>query len=251
MTAKNCLAPALAISLLLAGRVHAQENGTQPVRSAKASAPIDLTGYWVAVIIQDWRWRMVTPAKGDYAGVPINAKAKEVADTWDPAKDEAAGAPCKSYGAPGLMRGPTRLHITWQDENTLKVETDYGTQTRLLHFGNWKPPANPTLQGDSEAVWETPRAGRGEAPPPFGDLKTVTNHFSGGYLRKNGVPYGTSAVLTEYWDVFKEPNGDQRIMLSTRVADPQYLSTPWLTVLHFKKEPSGAKWDPTPCSASW
>lgn len=254
MTGKSCLWPvvAMAVSLFFAGHLQAQQAGGQQARSGKASAPIDLTGYWVAVIIQDWRWRMVTPAKGDYAGVPINAEAKKVADTWDPAKDEAAGAPCKSYGAPGLMRGPTRLHITWQDENTLKVETDYGTQTRLFHFGNWKGSAGPgTLQGDSIAEWETPRAGRGEVPPPFGDLKAVTNHFSGGYLRKNGVPYGTNAVLTEYWDVFKEPNGDQRIMISTRVADPQYLSTPWLTVLHFKKEASGAKWDPTPCSASW
>ena len=220
---------------------------------AKGSAPIDLTGYWVALIIQDWRWRMVTPAKGDYAGIPITAEAKRAGDAWDPMKDEASGGQCKSYGAPGLMRGPTRLRITWADENTLKVDTDYGQQTRLFHFGNWKAPGGPgTLQGDSIAEWETPRQGRGStSTPQFGDLKVVTNHFSGGYLRKNGVPYSSNAVLTEYWDLFKEPNGDQRIMIATKVVDPQYLSTPWLTVMTFKKEPSGTKWDPTPCSASW
>ena len=161
--------------------------------------------------------------------------------------------PCKSYGAPGLMHAPTRLRITWQDENTLKVESDYGTQTRLLHFGNWKTSGGSgSLQGDSVALWERPRAGRGEAPPAgFGNLKVVTNHFSGGYLRKNGVPYGANAVFTEYWDLFKERNGDQRIMIATRLADPQYLSIPWLTVVQFKKEASSAKWDPTPCSAKW
>jgi len=254
---------ALVVALSLGAPGLLQAQGAGPTRpTARASAPIDLTGYWVAVIVQDWRWRMVTPAKGDYAGVPINAEAKKAADTWDPAKDEASGAACKSYGAPGLMRGPTRLHITWQDDDTLKVETDYGMQTRLFDFAGRKAPAGPgTLQGESMAEWERAGGGRGavlsssgsdaRSAPQFGDLKVVTNRFSGGYLRKNGVPYGTNAVLTEYWDLFKEPNGDQRIMIATRVADPQYLSTPWLTVMDFKKESSGAKWDPTACSASW
>jgi len=247
------VAAAGAIVLAFAPYAAAQAPAGGQARPAKAAEPIDLTGYWVSVITQDWRWRMVTPAKGDYAGVPITAEAKQVADTWDPAKDESSGQPCKSYGAPGLMHAPTRLHITWQDDNTLKVESDYGMQTRLLHFGNWKAPGSAaSLQGDSLALWETPRPGRGEtAPAHFGDLKVVTNHFSGGYLRKNGVPYGPNAVLTEYWDLFKEPNGDQRIMIATRLADPQYLSIPWLTVVQFKKEPNAAKWDPTPCSASW
>ncbi len=132
---------ALALSLLLPGQMKAQQqaSGKAP-QTAKAAAPIDLTGYWVTVITQDWRWRMVTPAKGDYAGVPITAEAKRVADTWDPVKDQATGAACKSYGAPELMHSPTRLHITWQDDNTLRVETDYGIQARLLHFGDWKGP---------------------------------------------------------------------------------------------------------------
>ncbi len=254
-----------AFALILPRQTGAQQPVGQTPPTARASAPIDLTGYWVAVITQDWRWRMVTPAKGDYAGVPITAKAKTVADTWDPAKDEASGAACKSYGAPGLMRAPTRLHITWQDDNTLKIETDYGMQTRLLHFGDWKGQASASLQGDSLATWELPRVGLGRpnpnsepdarpggpGTPRFGDLKVTTNHFSGGYLRKNGVPYSPNAVFTEYWDLFKEPSGDQRIMLSTRVVDPEYLSAPWLTVLQFKKESGAAKWDPTPCSAKW
>src|SRR5580704_12689506 len=122
----------------------------QPPQTPQAAAPVDLTGWWVSVVTEDWRWRMVTPAKGDYASVPITAEAKKAADLWDPAKDEAAGEQCKSYGAPALMRIPARLHITWQDDSTLKVEVDAGTQARLLHFGNWKASAgSPTLQGDS------------------------------------------------------------------------------------------------------
>src|SRR5213593_487065 len=142
---------------LEAARLNAQaQQPTTAARSAKAEAPVDLTGYWVSIITEDWRWRMVTPAKGDYASVPINLAAKNVADTWDPAKDEAAGEQCRSYGAPAIMRIPERVHITWQDDQTLKVETDAGQQTRLFHFGDWKPSTNvaATWQGDSVAVWE-------------------------------------------------------------------------------------------------
>jgi hypothetical protein len=219
----------------------------------------------VSIITEDWRWRMVTPPKGDYNSVPINAEAKKVADAWDPAKDEAAGEQCKSYGAPVLMRIPGRLHITWQDENTLKVESDAGTQTRLFHFGDWKAPGGkPTWQGDSVARWETPRAaggsfGRdvegggdsGQTQPRFGSLKVVTTRLRPGYLRKNGVPYSGDTVLTEYWDLLKERNGAQWIVMTTLVDDPKYLQSQWVTSLNFRKEPDGSKWDPSPCSARW
>src|SRR5436190_18214482 len=127
----------LGLTLVIAGahgRVFAQARGQQAPPSPRANAPIDLTGQWVSVVTEDWRWRMVTPPKGDYASIPITPAAKQVADRWDPARDEANGEQCKSYGAAAIMRVPGRLRITWQDDNTLKVETDAGTQTRLLHF---------------------------------------------------------------------------------------------------------------------
>src|SRR5438874_4507172 len=102
----------------------------------RSSAPIDLTGYWVSVVTEDWRWRMVTPAKGDYASVPLNDEGRKTADTWDLAKDKTSGVECKPFGAAAIMRMPTRVRITWQDDNTLKVETDAGQQTRLFHFGS-------------------------------------------------------------------------------------------------------------------
>lgn len=226
----------------------------QTAPSAKASAPIDLTGYWVTIIVPDWRERMITPAKGDYLAVPITTAAKAVADSWDPAKDEASGQQCKSYGAPALMSTPTRLHITWQDDNTLKVETDYGMQTRLLHFGNWKSPGGPaTWQGDSNAVWEMAGpAGRGPSSgPKSGDLKITTTHVRPGYLRKNGVPYSADVRMVEYWDVVKDPTGVQRFMVTQQLDDPEYLFRTWFTTFDFKQERDGAKWDPTPCSARW
>src|SRR5262245_3555326 len=106
--------------------------------TARARAPIDLTGYWVSVVTEDWKYRMVTPAPGDYFSVPMTPEARKTAATWDPAKDEAAGEACRSYGAPALLRAPGRLHITWQDDETIRLETDAGTQTREFHFGAWK-----------------------------------------------------------------------------------------------------------------
>jgi len=89
-----------------AGGAGALDGRGGPPPSPKAAAPIDLTGYWVSVVSEDWRYRMVTPAKGDYQGVPMTPEALKVADAWDPAADEAAGNQCKSYGAAAIMRVP-------------------------------------------------------------------------------------------------------------------------------------------------
>lgn len=226
-----------------------------PPRTAKASAAEDLTGYWVSLVTEDWRWRMVTPAKGDYDGVPINPAARKVADAWDPAKDEAAGNACRAYGAAAISRVPGRFHITWQDDNTLKLEIDSGTQTRIFHF-NGKPPESGDAgwQGYSVASWDHQAANTFGIPGPGGgsgggSLKVVTTHAKPGYLRRNGVPYSANAVVTEWFDVLKEPDGELYLVVKTLVDDPQYLMGTFITSTHFKREPDGAKWRPTPCAA--
>src|SRR5438876_1863495 len=141
--------------------VHAQRGGRGPAAPAAArdNAALDLTGYWVSVIAEDWKYRMVTPNKGVFDSLTLNAEGRRIGNMWDPAKDEAAGEQCKAYGAANIMRLPGRVHITWQDANTLKVETDAGTQTRLFHFTP-TPPGEPSWQGHSVAQWEQ-AAGRG------------------------------------------------------------------------------------------
>jgi hypothetical protein len=229
----------------------AQGRGSQGAAAPptpRLQAPIDLTGYWVAIISEDWRWRMITPSRGDFPSIPINLAAQKVAEAWDPAKDEAAGGQCKAYGAPGLMRGPTRLHITWLDDDTLKLGTDYGIQTRLFEFRN-APTGPPSLQGRSLAQWMLAGGGRGRGGPRFGAMKSVTTNLRPGYLRKNGVPYSEKTVFTEYWDLHTESNGDKYIVVTNTVDDPTYLQLPWITALHFKKESDGGKWNPEPCDA--
>jgi len=246
-----------------------------PPATPRSVAPIDLTGYWVSVITEDWRWRMLTPSKGDYASVPINDEGRRVADTWNLAKDEAAGLACKPYGIGNIMRMPGRMHITWQDDRTLKAEFDAGTQTRLLHFdatGTGQSrlatkPGEKTWQGYSTAEWQIagqavevdrngiPQfagGGRGRgrrgAAPTGGSLFVTTTNFREGYLRKNGVPYSANATITEYFDrVGPEPNGDVILLVRTVVDDPKYLQTPFITSTHFKRESDGSKWNPSSC----
>jgi hypothetical protein len=233
-------------SALVAQRGQAGQRGPAP-QTPRAGAPVDFTGYWVSLVTEDWRWRMVTPAKGDFASIPTNPAGVQVGQQWDPAKDEAAGEQCKSYGAPAIMRVPGRLHITWQDDTTLKIETDSGQQTRSFHFGEFQPgPAS--WQGNSVATWEL-AGGRRGGPPAGGALKVVTTGLRAGYLRKNGYPYSEKTTVTEYYDRTIESNGDSLLIITTIVNDPVYLGQEFITSTHFKKEADGTKWSPEPCTA--
>ena len=241
------------IVLLPAFTARMEAQGGRAGQTPKAAAPADLTGYWVSVVTEDWRFRMMTPAKGDYPSIPLNPEGRKIADAWDPGKDEAAGEACKAYGAGNIMRMPGRVHITWQDDNTLKIETDTGTQTRLFHFGRPQPPGGAAdWQGFSVAQWEFAGGGRGRgaAAVQGGDLKVVTTHARAGYLQKNGVPYSADAVITEHYDLLsKEANGDQWLVVTTLVEDPQYLNQPYQRSTNFKRQADVAGWDPSPCSA--
>jgi hypothetical protein len=245
--------------LLVAAASHAQDPRARavqaaepPPKSAREAARVDFTGYWVAVVTEDWRWRMVTPSKGDFASVPMTADAMKMAESWDPAKDEAAGEACKAYGAAAIMRRPGRLHITWQDDNTLRIEADEGTQTRLLHFMGSTPASQPSWQGYSSARWERPQRGARDAAPFTGERRTmevVTTQLRSGYLRKNGIPYSEQTTVKEYFDIVAEPDGDPWLVVTTIVEDPKYLREPFVTSSNFKKQRDGAGWNPTPCVA--
>ena len=159
------------------------------------------------------------------------------------------------------MRVPGRLHITWADDNTLRIDTDAGTQTRLLHF-DAKPAVKPAGEPPGK-----------DTPPPIGNglcaararrkpdweprakarkgrrSKWSTTQLRPGYLRKNGAPYSANTVLKEYFDLSKERNGDTWFAVTTVVEDPQYLSEPFVTSTNWKKEADGSKWNPSACSA--
>ena len=153
--------------------------------------------------------------------------------------DEAAGLECLGYGTPAIMRLPGRFLITWEDDETLRIDTDYGTQTRLFHFGA-TTRGEPSGRGTPCRVAGCARWRRG--------LKAVTDNLMEGYIRKNGAPYSGQTVVTEYYDIHSMPNGDTWLNVTTHVVDPVYFSRPSITTTDFKKLPGDDGWTPTPCS---
>jgi hypothetical protein len=229
-----------------------------PPATAKAAAPIDITGHWVSLITDDWVYRMITPAKGDVSYVPLNPEGRRVADAWDPARDEAAGEQCKGYAAPAIMRLPSRVQISWQDDNTLKLDIDTGMQTRLFHFGQTEAQGARSWQGWSAASWQLSGTTEQFYPGPTslgqikraGSLKVDTTNLRAGYLRKNGVPFSENAFMTEYYNLIVEDDGNQYLVIQTFVADPRYLTGHFVRTMQFKREPDGSKRNPVPCSAT-
>jgi hypothetical protein len=259
------IAPALAALLGLAVSACAMAQGrsaaaAQAPTTGRAGAPLDLTGHWVSLITDDWVYRMITPKKGDYDYVPLNAEGRRVADTWDAERDKAAGEECKAYAAPAIMRLPIRVQISWQDDDTLKLDIDNGMQTRLFHFGQRDPQGARSWQGWSFATWES--SGSTERQPTFagtntslgavksqGSLRVDTNNLRAGYLRKNGVPFSEDAFMTEYYNLVVEEDGNQYLVIQTFVEDTKYLSRHFVRTLQFKREPDASKRTPLPCSA--
>ena len=230
----------------------------RPPATPRAGAPMDITGNWVSLITDDWVYRMITPAKGDYSYIPLNADGKRAADGWDPARDQAAGEECKAYSAPAIMRLPSRLQISWQDDETLKLDIDTGMQTRLFHFNQREAQGARSWQGWSNAAWQF--SGTTEqfyaGPTSLGQIKRAgtlrvdTNNLRAGYLRKNGVPFSETAFMTEYYNLIIEDDGSQYLVIQLYIADPKYLTGHWVRTVQFKRERDASKRNPTPCSAS-
>ncbi|MBM3818021.1 MAG: hypothetical protein FJW14_03225 [Acidimicrobiia bacterium] len=216
---------------------------------ARTAAPVDLTGYWVSMITDFWRYRMLTPPKGNVDYLPITPEGRKVTDAWDPARDEAAGEQCRGYGAVGVMRMPGRLHITWESDDVLKLDADAGTQTRRFHFAAAPATGGGTWQGTSTARWARPFTPQSPDLAPQGELRVTTTRMRPGYLRKNGVPYSANASMTEYFVRLVDDDGQQYLAVTQALEDSQYFVTPIVRTMLFKKQADGTGWNPTPCSA--
>jgi len=259
------VAPMLAATLvatLLPAAAWAQARGAQTApEDARATAPIDITGHWVSLITDDWVYRMIVPARGDYSYVPLNAEGRRMADTWEPERDLARGEECRPYAAPAIMRLPSRVQITWRDPNTLQLDIDTGMQTRLFRFGAGEPEGPPSWQGWSRAEWQY--SGNLDRQLVFGGARTSlegvertgslrvdTSNLRPGYLRPNGVPFSEDAEMTEYYNLIVEDDGNEYLVIQTFVKDPRYLAQHFVRTLQFRREPNGSRRTSLDCAAA-
>ena len=249
--------------------VLAQRGVTDPVSATpRAIAPIGITGNWVAVITEDWRVRMITPPRGDFLSIPLNDAGIDMALDWDPEGDIADGLECKAFGAAAIMRMPTRIRIDWVDDDTLRFDFDHGQQFRLAHFDTSVPPGERSWQGEAVAEWIDVEFGRNPAPevrigelvdpdevpgPPArspirGGLRLVTTNLLPQYQRQNGIPVGENAVVTNTMDIVAGPGGEDWLIVTTEIDDPQYMTAVRKTSVQFKREPDDSNWNPMPCA---
>jgi hypothetical protein len=172
-------------AFLLGGAAHVRAqrgHAAEPLApvTARALAPVDLTGVWVSVVTEDWRAQVEPPERRERSAIPLSPAGLSLVNARNPVKDETAGEACRGYGAPGVMRAPGRIRINWDNDNTLKIETEAGSQTRLLRFAPAATTAEPTWQGESRAEWQMPGAHRAAgSASPSGTLKAYDPHEFG------------------------------------------------------------------------
>jgi len=225
----------------------------------RGAAPVDLTGYWVSQVTEDYIERMFPDSPA--SGTPQSGRGGGGRGGGRGAAGATAPAdPCRVYGAGGSMRLPGRLNISWADDNTLKIEMDSGKQTRLFHFGVAQPPdSEKSLQGYSIAAWEGGGGGRGgrgggggggggggaAAPATrWGSLNVVTTNLKSGYLLTSRSVYSENATLTEYFSRHTDFGQDYLTVVAI-ITDPG--GGNHTTSSTFKKEPNGSKFSPTGC----
>lgn len=218
-------------------------------RSAREAAPVDLTGYWVSLVTEDWIERMSPDSPP--SGIPEDFFRR---GGRGPTRPELPNTnpdePCRVYGAGGSLRVPGRLHITWLDDNTLGIEMDAGSQKRVFNFDPARPaPERSSLQGYSVAAWELPAPPRARGavqdtgPPAWGSLRVVTTNMTGGYLLSSRSNYTSDAMLTEYFT--HHTDFGQEYFTVTAVLEDSGGNI--ITSSTFKKEPNSSKFSPSGC----
>jgi hypothetical protein len=164
--------------------------------SAPASAQSFLNGDWVGLFHEDQPERGPGPELGDYLGLPINAAARQFADSWDASRLTLPEHQCRAHVSPYIYRGPIRVRISeerdpaTQDVVAVKHFLSTYAQERTIWLdGRPHPPDNAphTWMGFSTGEWQ-------------GDvLKVTTTHLKQGWHRRNGVPMSARAKMTEYF----------------------------------------------------
>lgn len=198
--------------------------------SGQALAQSVLDGFWGPLFDEDQIERIPGPDQGEYAGLPITAAARSVAQTWDPEVLTLPWLECRPHPSLYGIRGVGMLHI-WEDldPQTLR-QTEIHTwiqvweaQRDIWMDGRPHPPqwAAHTWSGFSVGHW-------------YGDVLQVhTDMYKRGWTRRNGLPTDDKAVFDERFFV----DGDilTHIMM---ISDAEYLSEPLVKSTEYLRSPN-------------
>ena len=128
-----------------------------------ALAQVDLSGVWGPTFHEDSAERGLGPELVDFAGLPINAAARQWALSWDPDRLGLPEHQCQVHTAAYIHRGPLRLRI-WEERDpqtqdliALHMYSSTYEQNRVIWMdGRPHPPeyAVHTWMGFSTGKWE-------------------------------------------------------------------------------------------------
>ena len=199
------------------------------------AAEADLSGFWGPRVHEDHKYRWEGPEHGEYDGLPLTAEAYAIADAWDPMEYYRPENQCSPMGITMILRIPGNVHISYEDENTLRIDSEIFGMTRRVYLD-----ARP--REDGPLTWGGHSLGEWEADT----LKVVTTHMlpgtGHGGLRRNGVPTSADMVMTEYF-----LRHDDYLSTIQIVDDPQYLLEPLIRSVTFRQLPDVAELGPWDC----
>ena len=165
--------------------------------AAPAMAQVDIAGEWATRTNEDQPHRAPGADLGDYTGLPINAKARQKASSWDASILSEPESMAKPHAPQYFMRGPgPNLRIekvvdpTTQELIAYTIEGVYGRDDRTIWMDGRQHPSE-----HAEHTWDGFSTGKVEG----NHLTVTTTHMKYGVIQRNGVPASPDAVMTEHF----------------------------------------------------
>jgi hypothetical protein len=168
---------------------------------------------------------------GEYVGVPLNAAARQHAESWTPTMHSLLEWQGRPHPVTYAMRAPRpdfRMRAVVDPRTDALIGYSitglFGRADRTIWLDGRPHPskyAEHKWQGFSTGEWVG------------GALKVTTTHIKYSFLHRNGIPLSPHAVMTEYY----WRRGDL-LILAIHVDDPIYLTEPMVRTSTFKWSPT-------------
>jgi len=197
-----------------------------------AFASVDIAGHWQSVRHEERLVRGDGPDLGDYTGLPINAAARQKAESWDATVLSVPERQTTPHPVTYAMNGPRpdlRIEeIIDPETQMLKAYRISGLYQRADERIIWMD-GRPHPSDLAEHTWTGFSTGRWE-----GNVLIVkTTHIKMGFIQRNGVPSSPYATLEEHFVRHRD-----QLMSMFIVTDPVYLDEPLVRTANWKWAPT-------------